>query len=35
VLAGPVLWLFGGEETIDELRRIQPRKSRARKAAQR
>jgi predicted nucleotidyltransferase len=35
VLAGPVLWLFGGEETIDELRRIQPRKPRARKAAQR
>lgn len=35
VLAGPVLWLFGGEETIDELRRIQPRKPRSRKAAQR
>jgi predicted nucleotidyltransferase len=35
VLAGPVLWLFGGEETIDELRRLQPRKPRARKAAQR
>jgi predicted nucleotidyltransferase len=35
VLAGPVLWLFGGEETINELRRVQPRKPRARKAAQR
>jgi DNA-binding transcriptional ArsR family regulator len=35
VLEGPVLWLIGGEETLRELRRIQPRKSRARKAAQR
>ena len=35
VFEGPVLWLIGSEETLDELRQAQPRKSRARKAAQR
>ena len=35
VLEGPVLWLIGSEETLHELRQVQPRKSRARKAAQR
>jgi predicted nucleotidyltransferase len=35
VLEGPVLWLIGGEDTIDELRKPQPRKPRARKEAQR
>jgi predicted nucleotidyltransferase len=35
VLEGPVLWLVGGEDTLDELRKAQSRKPRARKAAQR
>jgi hypothetical protein len=35
VLEGPVLWLIGNQETLDELRQAQPRKPRARKAAQR
>lgn len=35
VLEAPVLWLIGSEEMLHELRQIQPRKSRARKAAQR
>jgi len=35
VLEGPVLWLIGSEATLDELRQAQPRKPRARKAAQR
>ena len=35
VFAGSVLWLIGGEETLDELRQAQSRKSRARKAAKR
>jgi len=35
VLKGPVLWLIGNQETLDELRQAQPRKPRARKAAQR
>jgi len=35
VLEGPVLWLIGGEEALHELRQPQPRKPRARKAAQR
>lgn len=35
VLEAPVLWLNGSEEMLHELRQIQPRKSRARKAAQR
>jgi len=35
VLEGPVLWLIGSGKTLDEFRQAQPRKSRARKAAQR
>lgn len=35
VLEGPVLWLIGNQETLDALRQAQPRKPRARKAAQR
>jgi predicted nucleotidyltransferase len=35
VLEGPVLWLFGNQESLDEIRQAQPRKPRARKAAQR
>jgi predicted nucleotidyltransferase len=35
VLAGPVLWLIGNREALDEFRQAQPRKPRARKAAQR
>ncbi|MEO8717285.1 MAG: nucleotidyltransferase domain-containing protein [Burkholderiales bacterium] len=30
VFEGPVLWLIGSKETLDELRQAQPRKSRAR-----
>lgn len=35
VLKGPVLWLIGNQETLDELRQAEPRKPRARKAAKR
>lgn len=35
VLKGPVLWLIGNQEMLDELRQAQPRKPRARKAAKR
>lgn len=35
VLDGPVIWLIGDRETVDALRPLQSRKSRARKAAAR
>jgi uncharacterized protein len=35
VLKGPVIWLIGGPETIDDLRPFESRKPRARKAAAR
>lgn len=35
VLEGPVLWLIGNPEMLDELKQAQSRKPRARKAAQR
>jgi predicted nucleotidyltransferase len=35
VFKGPVLWLMGDQETLDELKRAKPRKPRTRKTAQR
>ena len=35
VLEEPVLWVFGNQEMLDEIRPAQPRKPRSRKAAQR
>jgi hypothetical protein len=35
VLAGPMIWLIGNREALDALGPLQPRKSRARKAAAR
>jgi predicted nucleotidyltransferase len=35
VLKGPVVWLIGGRQALDDLARVKTRKPRARKAAQR